>query len=149
MKILKEYKELLEVGHGRIDKRTTPEYWGITDYTKHEDGSIDIHQNVDFYIGIDTFFSGEFPIKINKVEGYVVCQYNFSKQLTSFKNFPREISQNFVFIFNDFTKFKHFPRKVGGDLIAIYDNSGNKEISYDDFMDILKNIRKRCDVGEL
>ena len=148
MKLLKEYKTLLENEYTEKD----PEFYGITNYTWNDDGTLDVDGNVN----LDFKKLKELPFKFGKVNGDFYCSNNnltslegaprevggeFScsnNNLTSLEGAPIKVGGSFYCSYNpELTKLKRFPRKIGGD-VYIYNCGRNFDEEY---------IKRRCDVG--
>lgn len=80
----------------------------IDHYTINNNGSIDIHQDVDLYY----YFEGKIPIKINKVFGDFSCDHN---ELTTLENGPVFVSGNYNCSHNLLTSLEYLPKVIQGD----------------------------------
>jgi hypothetical protein len=149
MKLLKEYKDLLEkVNYEYTEK--DPEFYGIENYTWNN-GLLDVDGDVNF-----PTYVPEIPFKFGKVSGDFNCSmlnlkyfkncpiyvgglfYGTFNKIKDLVGAPREVGGGFVISFNPYLdRLKGFPRKVGGS-VSIYKCARvfDKE-----------EIRRRCDVG--
>ncbi len=83
--------------------------WDITKYTINPDGSLDVHENMDFY-KLD-FHIPTLPFKLNVVNG------NFNADtigLKSLVNMPHTVNGNFSISSNYISSLEGCPTKING-----------------------------------
>ena len=85
--------------------------------TKNEDGSIDVHSNVDFY-NLELENINNVQLKFNKVDGAFDCSDN---RLSNLEGSPKEVNGNFHCSFNPLTSFEGCPKIVNGNFYC-HDN---------------------------
>jgi Leucine-rich repeat (LRR) protein len=95
---------------------------GIEGYTIHDDGTIDVDDDVDISSsGLEVL-----TVKFGVVHGEFNAGYN---NLTSFIGFPTSVTRSLYCESNQIRHFKHCPSIIGGD----FSMSENKINNFDDF----------------
>jgi hypothetical protein len=101
MKYLKRFNESIE------DIDSICRKYGITNYTVHPDGTVDVDGDVDLYEKKLT----RLPIKFGKVSGSFWCSSN---ELTTLEGCPSSVGGHFYCDNNQLTTLKGGPKEVGG-----------------------------------
>jgi hypothetical protein len=84
--------------------------FGITVYTIHQDGVVDVEGSVDLAVVLGML--SMLPVRFGKVTGYFQCR---NGDLTSLEGCPREVGEYFDCSGNQLTSLEGSPTKVGGD----------------------------------
>ena len=102
--------------------------YGITNYTVHPDGTVDVYGDIDLTHKNLT----RLPLKFGKVSGHFFCPYNqlttlegcptsvgggffcFDNQLTTLEGCPTEVVGSFWCDNNQLTTLEGCPKRVGG-----------------------------------
>ena len=83
------------------------EKYNITEYTIHDDLTVDVFQTVD----LSDQKLAYLPVQFARVQGSFSCSHNY---LTTLKGAPREVTENVSFYNNRLTGLIGCPQKIGG-----------------------------------